>query len=69
MRIVLISPKGPLYRHRGGIFKRSLRYMPLTLTTLASLVSWRSSSRSWRSASRLRRESRISGERSSTRAS
>ncbi|HEY0781175.1 MAG TPA: radical SAM protein, partial [Thermoanaerobaculia bacterium] len=29
---------GPLYRHRGGIFKRSLRYAPLTLTTLASLV-------------------------------
>ena len=26
MRIVLISPKGPLYRHRGGIFKKSLRY-------------------------------------------
>jgi radical SAM superfamily enzyme YgiQ (UPF0313 family) len=38
MRVVLISPKGPLYRHRGGIFKRSLRYMPLTLTTLAALV-------------------------------
>jgi radical SAM superfamily enzyme YgiQ (UPF0313 family) len=38
MRIVLISPKGPLYRHRGGIFKRSLRYMPLTLPTLASLI-------------------------------
>lgn len=38
MRIALISPKGPLYRHRGGIFKRSLRYAPLTLTTLASLV-------------------------------
>lgn len=38
MRIVLISPKGPLYRHRGGIFKRSLRYAPLTLTTLAALV-------------------------------
>jgi radical SAM superfamily enzyme YgiQ (UPF0313 family) len=38
MKIVLISPKGPLYRHRGGIFKRSLRYAPLTLTTLASLV-------------------------------
>ncbi|MCA9184174.1 MAG: B12-binding domain-containing radical SAM protein, partial [Planctomycetales bacterium] len=37
-RIVLISPKGPLYRHRGGIFGRSLRYMPLTLPTLASLV-------------------------------
>lgn len=38
VRIVLISPKGPLYRHRGGIFGRSLRYMPLTLPTLASLV-------------------------------
>jgi radical SAM superfamily enzyme YgiQ (UPF0313 family) len=38
MKILLISPKGPLYRHRGGIFKRSLRYAPLTLTTLASLV-------------------------------
>jgi radical SAM superfamily enzyme YgiQ (UPF0313 family) len=38
LRIVLISPKGPLYRHRGGIFRRSLRYMPLTLPTLASLV-------------------------------
>lgn len=37
-RIVLISPKGPLYRHRGGIFGKSLRYMPLTLPTLASLV-------------------------------
>jgi radical SAM superfamily enzyme YgiQ (UPF0313 family) len=38
VRIVLISPKGPLYRHRGGIFKRSLRYAPLTLTTLAALI-------------------------------
>lgn len=38
MRIALISPKGPLYRHRGGIFKKSLRYQPLTLTTLAALV-------------------------------
>jgi radical SAM superfamily enzyme YgiQ (UPF0313 family) len=38
MRIALISPTGPLYRHRGGIFKRSLRYQPLTLTTLAALV-------------------------------
>ena len=37
LRIALISPKGPLYRHRGGIFKRSLRYAPLTLTTLAAL--------------------------------
>lgn len=38
LRIVLLSPKGPLYRHRGGIFRKSLRYAPLTLTTLASLV-------------------------------
>ena len=38
LRIVLISPKGPLYRHRGGIFRKSLRYMPLTLPTLAALV-------------------------------
>ena len=38
MRIALVSPKGPLYRHRGGIFGRALRYKPLTLTTLAALV-------------------------------
>jgi radical SAM superfamily enzyme YgiQ (UPF0313 family) len=38
LSIALISPKGPLYRHRGGIFGRSLRYMPLTLPTLAALV-------------------------------
>jgi radical SAM superfamily enzyme YgiQ (UPF0313 family) len=38
MKIVLISPKGRLYRHTGGIFKRSLRYQPLTLTTLAALI-------------------------------
>lgn len=38
MKIALISPKGPLYRARGGIFKKSLRYQPLTLTTLAALV-------------------------------
>lgn len=38
MHIALISPKGPLYRHKGGIFKKSLRYQPLTLTTLAALV-------------------------------
>jgi radical SAM superfamily enzyme YgiQ (UPF0313 family) len=38
LKIVLISPKGPLYRRRGGIFKQSLRYMPLTLPTLAALV-------------------------------
>lgn len=38
LRIVLISPRGPLYRHRSGIWKKSMRYMPLTLTTLAALV-------------------------------
>jgi radical SAM superfamily enzyme YgiQ (UPF0313 family) len=38
MRIALVSPKGPLYRSRGGIFKKSLRYQPLTLTTLAALA-------------------------------
>jgi radical SAM superfamily enzyme YgiQ (UPF0313 family) len=38
MKILLVSPKGPLYRHRGGIFQRALRYKPLTLTTLAALV-------------------------------
>jgi radical SAM superfamily enzyme YgiQ (UPF0313 family) len=38
VKIALISPKGPLYRHRGGIFRRSLRYAPLTLTTLAGLI-------------------------------
>ena len=38
LRIALLSPKGPLYRHRGGIYPRNLRYMPLTLPTLAALV-------------------------------
>lgn len=38
MKLVLISPKGPLYRKSGGIFKKSLRYQPLTLTTLAALT-------------------------------
>lgn len=38
IRLLLLSPKGPLYRHRTGIFRKSLRYAPLTLTTLASLV-------------------------------
>jgi radical SAM superfamily enzyme YgiQ (UPF0313 family) len=37
-RIALISPKGPLYRHRTGIFRRTLRAAPLTLTTLAALI-------------------------------
>ena len=38
MKILLISPKGPLYRSKGGIFKKTLRYQPLTLTTLAALI-------------------------------
>src|ERR1700704_5807247 len=38
MKIALLSPKGPLYRSRGGIFTKSLRYQPLTLTTLAALA-------------------------------
>jgi radical SAM superfamily enzyme YgiQ (UPF0313 family) len=38
LKICLLSPKGPLYRHRGGIFKKSLRYSPLTLPTLAALI-------------------------------
>jgi radical SAM superfamily enzyme YgiQ (UPF0313 family) len=37
-RVVLLSPRGPLYRHRTGIWRKSLRYAPLTLTTLAALV-------------------------------
>jgi radical SAM superfamily enzyme YgiQ (UPF0313 family) len=38
MKVALLSPKGPLYRNRSGIFKKSLRYQPLTLTTLAALA-------------------------------
>ncbi len=38
LHIALVSPKGPLYRKNGGIFKQSLRYMPLTFPTLISLV-------------------------------
>ena len=38
MKLVLLSPKGPLYRHGVGIFRKNLRYAPLTLTTLAALV-------------------------------
>lgn len=37
LRVCLISPKGPLYR-RSGIFKQTLRYMPLTFPTLAALL-------------------------------
>src|SRR5215831_5370771 len=38
LRIAPLCPRGPLYRHRGGIWKKTMRYAPLTLTTLASLV-------------------------------
>lgn len=38
LHVALLSPKGPLYRHTGGIFRKSLRYAPLTLPTLASLI-------------------------------
>lgn len=38
LRIALLCPRGSLYRHRGGIWKKTMRYAPLTLTTLASLV-------------------------------
>jgi radical SAM superfamily enzyme YgiQ (UPF0313 family) len=38
LRVALISPKGPLYRHRGGIFGKGLRYKPLTLPTLVALA-------------------------------
>ena len=38
MKVALISPRGPLYRYHSGIFGKSLRYAPLTLTTLAALL-------------------------------
>jgi radical SAM superfamily enzyme YgiQ (UPF0313 family) len=38
MKIQLLSPAGDIHRNGSGIFKRSLRYAPLTLTTLAALV-------------------------------
>src|SRR5437588_6339582 len=38
MRIQLLSPAGEIHRSGTGIFKTSLRYAPLTLTTLAALV-------------------------------
>src|SRR5262249_22169021 len=38
MKIQLLSPAGEIHRNRSGIFKTSLRYAPLTLTTLAALV-------------------------------
>jgi radical SAM superfamily enzyme YgiQ (UPF0313 family) len=38
MKIQLLSPAGEIHRSKSGIFKRSLRYAPLTLTTLAAMV-------------------------------
>lgn len=38
MKIQLLSPAGEIHRNSTGIFKRSLRYAPLTLTTLAAMV-------------------------------
>lgn len=38
MKILLIMPRGALYRHRTGVFKKPIRYAPLTLITLASLI-------------------------------
>src|SRR5215217_5426475 len=38
MKIQLLLPAGEIHRNSTGIFKTSLRYAPLTLTTLAALV-------------------------------
>jgi radical SAM superfamily enzyme YgiQ (UPF0313 family) len=38
MKIQLLSPAGEIHRNGTGIFKRALRYAPLTLTTLAALA-------------------------------
>jgi radical SAM superfamily enzyme YgiQ (UPF0313 family) len=38
LRIQLLSPAGEIHRNGTGIFSTSLRYAPLTLTTLAALV-------------------------------
>src|SRR5439155_15461543 len=38
MKLQLLLPAGEIHRHGTGIFKRGLRYAPLTLTTLAALV-------------------------------
>ncbi|MFA5147701.1 MAG: radical SAM protein [Candidatus Omnitrophota bacterium] len=38
MKVTLIMPRGALYRCGTGVFKRPIRYAPLTLTSLASLV-------------------------------
>lgn len=38
LKMALISPRGPLYKHESGIWKKSMRYAPLTLTMLAALI-------------------------------
>lgn len=38
MKISLIMPRGTLYRYGSGVFRRPIRYAPLTLTSLASLI-------------------------------
>jgi radical SAM superfamily enzyme YgiQ (UPF0313 family) len=38
MKIALVMPAGAIHRCRSGSFKKTLRYAPLTLTTLAALV-------------------------------
>src|SRR5436190_1256411 len=38
MKIHLLSPAGEIHRNGTGIFKTSLRYAPLTLSTLAAMV-------------------------------
>ena len=38
MKIALILPRAGIYRYRTGAFSRFIRYSPMTLTVLASLV-------------------------------
>ena len=38
MKILLLMPRGALYRYESGIFRKPIRYAPLTLTSLASLI-------------------------------
>jgi len=37
-KIVFLLPRGPLYRYKTGAFGRCIRYAPLTLPTLVSLI-------------------------------
>lgn len=38
MKILLVLPHGPIHRAVSGSYKRALRYAPLTLATLVSLI-------------------------------